>query len=93
MMSTRDIEVQVFMDKCTAGLPCITKVLARYGSSVMGMDVSGSIKNIDEYSVTQVTQSTNGMRYTPGTEAGEHKIDFPYGSVLNVKISKQDGGV
>ncbi|KAH6580856.1 hypothetical protein BASA60_002723 [Batrachochytrium salamandrivorans] len=44
MVSTRDIEVQVFIDECTAGLPCIKKVLARYGSTAMGMDVSGPVK-------------------------------------------------
>ncbi|KAH9269524.1 hypothetical protein BASA83_008474 [Batrachochytrium salamandrivorans] len=39
MASTRDIEVQVFMNKCTEELSCPTKVLARYGSSVMIMDL------------------------------------------------------
>ncbi|KAH9247837.1 hypothetical protein BASA81_014554 [Batrachochytrium salamandrivorans] len=52
MVSTRDIEVQVFIDECTAGLPCIKKVLARYGSTAMGMDVSGPVKNINEYPPT-----------------------------------------
>ncbi|KAH6578986.1 hypothetical protein BASA61_010559 [Batrachochytrium salamandrivorans] len=91
MMSTRDIEVQVFMDEFTAGLPCIKKVLFRYGSSVMGMDVSGPTKGVGEYSVTEVTQNTNGLRYTPGTEAGDHKIDFPYGLELHLEAVNCNG--
>ncbi|KAH6589390.1 hypothetical protein BASA50_010043 [Batrachochytrium salamandrivorans] len=52
--STRDIEVQVFMDECTARLSCIKKVLARYGPTVMRMDVSGPVKSLREYSTTVV---------------------------------------
>ncbi|KAH6570059.1 hypothetical protein BASA60_007986 [Batrachochytrium salamandrivorans] len=60
MAFTRDIKVQVFRDKCTAELSCIKKVLARYGSSVVSLDVSGPAKSLREYSVTEVTQNTNG---------------------------------
>ncbi|KAH9247925.1 hypothetical protein BASA81_014469 [Batrachochytrium salamandrivorans] len=91
MTSTRDIEVQVFTDKCTEELSCPTKVLVRYGSSVMGMDVSGPVKNISEYSVTKVTQSTRGLRYIPGAKAGEHKINFSYGSDLYLTVLNNDG--
>ncbi|KAH6596121.1 hypothetical protein BASA50_005418 [Batrachochytrium salamandrivorans] len=91
LLSTRDIGVQVFVGECTAGLPCIKKVLARYGSSVMSLDVSGPVKNISEYSVTKVTQNDNGLRYTPVAKAGGHKIDFPYGSELYLKVLNNDG--
>ncbi|KAH6580833.1 hypothetical protein BASA61_009392 [Batrachochytrium salamandrivorans] len=91
MTSTRDIEVQVFTDKCTEELSCPTKILVRYGSSVMGMDVSGPVKNISEYSVTKVTQSTRGLRYIPGAKAGEHKINFSYGSDLYLTVLNNDG--
>ncbi|KAH6589423.1 hypothetical protein BASA50_010076 [Batrachochytrium salamandrivorans] len=91
MVSTRDIEVQVFIDECTAGLPCIKKVLARYGSTAMGMDVSGPVKNINEYPPTYVTQNTNGLQYIPGPHGNHYKIDFPYGSVLNVVVLNNDG--
>ncbi|KAH9271085.1 hypothetical protein BASA83_006839 [Batrachochytrium salamandrivorans] len=91
MASTRDIEVQVFMNKCTEELSCPTKVLARYGSSVMIMDVSGPVKNLREYSVTEVTQNTNGLRYLSNTNGNEHKINFPYGSELYLKLLNNDG--
>ncbi|KAH6583095.1 hypothetical protein BASA61_008187 [Batrachochytrium salamandrivorans] len=80
MAFTRDIKVQVFRDKCTAELSCVKKVLARYGSSVVSLDVSGPVKSLREYSVTEVTQNTNGLRYVPGPHGNEHKIIFPYGS-------------
>ncbi|KAH9245450.1 hypothetical protein BASA81_017075 [Batrachochytrium salamandrivorans] len=85
LLSTRDIGVQVFL-VITAELSCIKKVLARYGSFVMSLDVSGPVKNISEYSVTKVTQNDNGLRYTPVAKAGGHKIDFPYGSELYLKV-------
>ncbi|KAH6575504.1 hypothetical protein BASA60_005007 [Batrachochytrium salamandrivorans] len=91
MASTRDIEVQVFMDECKAGFLCIKKVLVRYGYSVMGMDVSGPAKDISEYSVTKVTQNTNGIQYNPGAKAGEHRIDFSYGSELDVIVVNKNG--
>ncbi|KAH9247907.1 hypothetical protein BASA81_014451 [Batrachochytrium salamandrivorans] len=91
MASTRDIEVQVFMNKCTEELSCPTKVLARYGSSVMIMDVSGPVKNLREYSVTEVTQNTNGLRHLSNTNGNEHKINFPYGSELYLKLLNNDG--
>ncbi|KAH9273886.1 hypothetical protein BASA83_003881 [Batrachochytrium salamandrivorans] len=76
LLSTRDIGVQVFVGECTAELSCIKKVLARYGSFVMSLDVSGPVKNISEYSVTKVTQNDNGLRYTPGAKAGATKLIF-----------------
>ncbi|KAH6581371.1 hypothetical protein BASA61_009094 [Batrachochytrium salamandrivorans] len=91
MASTRDIEVQVFMDECKAGFSCIKKVLVRYGYSVMGMDVSGPAKDISEYSVTKVTQNTNGIQYNPGAKAGEHRIDFSYGSELEISVVNKNG--
>ncbi|KAH9250330.1 hypothetical protein BASA83_006782 [Batrachochytrium salamandrivorans] len=91
MASTRDIEVQVFMDECKAGFSCIKKVLVRYGYSVMGMDVSGPAKDISEYSVTKVTQNTNGIQYNPGAKAGEHRIDFSYGSELEIIVVNKNG--
>ncbi|KAH9244134.1 hypothetical protein BASA81_018478 [Batrachochytrium salamandrivorans] len=91
MASTRDIEVQVFMGKCTEELSCPTKILARYGSSVMIMDVSGPVKNLREYSVTEVTQNTNGLRYLSNTNGNEHKINFPYGSELYLTVLNNDG--
>ncbi|KAH6589144.1 hypothetical protein BASA50_010243 [Batrachochytrium salamandrivorans] len=87
----RDIEVQVFMDECKAGFSCIKKVLVRYGYSVMGMDVSGPAKDISEYSVTKVTQNTNGIQYNPGAKAGEHRIDFSYGSELEIIVVNKNG--
>ncbi|KAH6584144.1 hypothetical protein BASA61_007643 [Batrachochytrium salamandrivorans] len=92
MISTKDIEVQVFMDECTAGLLCIKKVLVRYGPTVMIMDVSGPVKSISEYSPTYVTSSTNGLRYAPGPYSNDHIFYFPYGSRLDV-IVIDDGGI
>ncbi|KAH6583097.1 hypothetical protein BASA61_008189 [Batrachochytrium salamandrivorans] len=91
MMFTRDIEIQVFMDECTAGLLCVKKVVAGYGSSVMKMDVSGTVKSLREYSVTEVTQNTNGLQYLAGPEANEHAIYFPYGLVLEINVLKHNG--
>ncbi|KAH6582451.1 hypothetical protein BASA50_007599 [Batrachochytrium salamandrivorans] len=91
MASTGDITIQVFMDKCTAELSCIKKVLARYGTSVMGMDVSGPVKDISEYSPTYVTQNTNRLRYRRNSDGNEHKIVFPYGSELYFKVLNNDG--
>ncbi|KAH9250316.1 hypothetical protein BASA81_011865 [Batrachochytrium salamandrivorans] len=93
MMFTKDIEIQVFMDECRAGLLCVKKVVAGYGSSVMKMDVSGPVKNLREYSVTEVTQNTNGLQYLAGPEANEHAIYFPYGLVLEIHIVMNDGVV
>ncbi|KAH9271060.1 hypothetical protein BASA83_006813 [Batrachochytrium salamandrivorans] len=76
MASTRDITIQVFMDKCKAGFSCIKKVVARYGSSAMSLDVSGPAKNLREYSVTEVTQNTNGLRYRPGPHGNGHLFFF-----------------
>ncbi|KAH6574138.1 hypothetical protein BASA62_002623 [Batrachochytrium salamandrivorans] len=76
MAFTRDIKVQVFRDKCTAELSCIKKVLARYGSSVVSLDVSGPAKSLREYSVTEVTQNTNGLRYSPAPMAMSTKLFF-----------------
>ncbi|KAH6566786.1 hypothetical protein BASA61_007299 [Batrachochytrium salamandrivorans] len=59
MVSTRDIEVQAFVGECPVDVPCIKKVVVRYGSSAMSLDVSGPVKNLREYSVTKVTQNTN----------------------------------
>ncbi|KAH9270989.1 hypothetical protein BASA83_006741 [Batrachochytrium salamandrivorans] len=92
MAFTRDIKVQVFRDKCTAELSCIKKVLARYGSSVVSLDVSGPAKSLREYSVTEVTQNTNGLRYFPGPHGNEHKIIFPYGSEFYLTVV-DDGGI
>ncbi|KAH6568707.1 hypothetical protein BASA60_008512 [Batrachochytrium salamandrivorans] len=69
MASTRDIEVQVFMDECTAELLCPTKILVRYGPTVMRMDVSGPAKGIREYSPTYTTPITNGLRVFPAPMA------------------------
>ncbi|KAH6560809.1 hypothetical protein BASA62_010243 [Batrachochytrium salamandrivorans] len=93
MLSTRDIEVQVFVGECPVGVPCLTKVLLRYGSTIMSMDVSGPAKNIHEYSVRYDTLNVNGVRYTPGSNVGDHTITLPYGSALEIKAVNNDGGV
>ncbi|KAH6574441.1 hypothetical protein BASA60_005524 [Batrachochytrium salamandrivorans] len=76
MMSTEDIEIQVFMDRCSARFSCIKKVLARYGTSVMSLDVSGPVKDLREYSATEVTQNTNGLRYIPRANGMTTKFIF-----------------
>ncbi|KAH9273549.1 hypothetical protein BASA83_004217 [Batrachochytrium salamandrivorans] len=91
MISTDDMEIQILRGECTGNSPCITAVLVRYGSTVMGMNISGPVKGIREYSMTQVTQSTNGLRYTPNPNDGEHLIAFPYGSEVNVRVVNIDG--
>ncbi|KAH6587237.1 hypothetical protein BASA50_001370 [Batrachochytrium salamandrivorans] len=91
MISTDDMEIQILRGECTGNSPCITAVLVRYGSTVMGMNISGPVKGIREYSMTQVTQSTNGIRYTPNPKDGEHLITFPYGSEVNVRVVNIDG--
>ncbi|KAH6561717.1 hypothetical protein BASA50_009158 [Batrachochytrium salamandrivorans] len=93
LLSTGDVEIQVLMGRCAGKLPCFTAVLARYGSSVMGMDASGPVKDIDDYFVTEVTQNTNGVLYTSNPSDGEHIVTFPYGSRLHVKVVSHDGGV
>ncbi|KAH6566624.1 hypothetical protein BASA62_006611 [Batrachochytrium salamandrivorans] len=62
MLSTRDLKIQIFKTDCEEELACITKVLARYGSTIMSMDVSGPAKGIREYPPTYVTSNTNGIR-------------------------------
>ncbi|KAH6599096.1 hypothetical protein BASA50_003238 [Batrachochytrium salamandrivorans] len=91
MTSTRDIKVQVFVSECRAGLSCIKKVLFRYGSSVMSVDVSGPAKDVGEYPVTEVTQNTNGLRHTFNIDFSDHIINFPYGSELYVRVLNNDG--
>ncbi|KAH6597185.1 hypothetical protein BASA61_003223 [Batrachochytrium salamandrivorans] len=66
--------------KCTEKQVCIKTVLVRYGSTAMSMDVSGSVKDISKYSMTYLTTSTNGIKYTPEPKAGNHMLNFPYGS-------------
>ncbi|KAH6583725.1 hypothetical protein BASA50_001509 [Batrachochytrium salamandrivorans] len=91
MLHTRDITVQVFMDKCVSELQCVKTVLVRYGSSVMSMNVNGPVKDVSEYSVTKVTSRTNGLQYTPGPRVGVHTITFSYGSVLTIEVVKNNG--
>ncbi|KAH6589767.1 hypothetical protein BASA50_009859 [Batrachochytrium salamandrivorans] len=93
MMFTEDIEIQVFMDECGARLLCIKKVVARYGSSAMSLDVSGPVKNLREYSVTEVTQNTNGLRYIPRPNVNDHIIHFPYESILEIHMFINGGVV
>ncbi|KAH9277220.1 hypothetical protein BASA83_000082 [Batrachochytrium salamandrivorans] len=88
MLSTGDLEIQVKVVKCTEKQLCVTHVIARYGSTAMSMDVSGSVKDISKYSMTYVTSSTNGMQYTPEPKVGSHILNFPYGSSLEVKVIK-----
>ncbi|KAH6562474.1 hypothetical protein BASA62_009124 [Batrachochytrium salamandrivorans] len=83
---TVDIEIQVFVGECPVDVPCLTKVLVRYGSSAMGLDVSGPVKNSRDYSVTEVTRNTNGLRHTSSPDGNEHKFDFPYGSSLSIDL-------
>ncbi|KAH9272298.1 hypothetical protein BASA83_005391 [Batrachochytrium salamandrivorans] len=59
----------------------------------MIIDVSGPVKDISEYSVTEVTPNVNGLRYTRGTKPGEHKVVFPYGSEVNIRVVNIDGAV
>ncbi|KAH6594790.1 hypothetical protein BASA50_006264 [Batrachochytrium salamandrivorans] len=91
IVSTRDLEVQVKVVKCTEKQICITTILVRYGSTAMSMNVSGSAKGIGEYSMTYVTSSTNGIQYHSNPKNGEHMIDFPYGSSLHVKVVNNNG--
>ncbi|KAH9257435.1 hypothetical protein BASA81_004360 [Batrachochytrium salamandrivorans] len=91
IVSTRDLEVQVKVVKCTEKQICITTILVRYGSTAMSMNVSGSAKGIGEYSMTYVTSSTNGIQYHPNPKDGEHMIDLPYGSSLHVKVVNNNG--
>ncbi|KAH9266337.1 hypothetical protein BASA84_001148 [Batrachochytrium salamandrivorans] len=84
-------EVLFSFNNLAAELSCIKKVLARYGTSVMGMDVSGPVKGISEYSPTYVTQNTNRLRYRRNSDGNEHKIVFPYGSELYFKVLNNDG--
>ncbi|KAH6588941.1 hypothetical protein BASA50_010362 [Batrachochytrium salamandrivorans] len=86
MLSTKNIEIQVFVGECPVDMPCLTKVLVRYGSSAMGLDVSGPVKNSRDYSVTEVTRNTNGLRHTSSPDGNEHKFDFPYGSSLSIDL-------
>ncbi|KAH9250317.1 hypothetical protein BASA83_006794 [Batrachochytrium salamandrivorans] len=88
MMFTKDIEIQVFMDECTAGLLCVKKVLVRYGPTVMRMDVSGPVKSLREYSPTYVTQNISGLRYSLRRNSHNHRFFFPYGSRLDVDLVK-----
>ncbi|KAH6583602.1 hypothetical protein BASA61_007933 [Batrachochytrium salamandrivorans] len=46
MISTDDMEIQILRGECTGNSPCITAVLVRYGSTVMGMNISGPVKGI-----------------------------------------------
>ncbi|KAH6572437.1 hypothetical protein BASA62_003376 [Batrachochytrium salamandrivorans] len=91
MMFTRDMEVQVFIDKCKAETLCVTKVLARYGSSVISIDGSGPVKGVGEYLMKPISSKTDGIRYSSNPNDGKHKMVFPYGSILNVKVVNRDG--
>ncbi|KAH6584320.1 hypothetical protein BASA50_010363 [Batrachochytrium salamandrivorans] len=86
MLFTKDIEIQVFVGECPVDVPCLTKVLVRYGPTVMSLDVSGPVKNSRDYSVTEVTRNTNGLRHTSSPDGNEHKFDFPYGSSLSIDL-------
>ncbi|KAH6589761.1 hypothetical protein BASA50_009853 [Batrachochytrium salamandrivorans] len=88
MVSTRDIEVQAFVGECPVDVPCIKKVVVRYGSSAMSLDVSGPVKNLREYSVTKVTQNTNEIQYVPRPDSNNHLFFFSYGSALSVDLVK-----
>ncbi|KAH9248083.1 hypothetical protein BASA81_014280 [Batrachochytrium salamandrivorans] len=50
-------------------------------------------QNIHEYSVRYDTLNVNGVRYTPGSNVGDHTITLPYGSALEIKAVNNDGGV
>ncbi|KAH6576638.1 hypothetical protein BASA60_004431, partial [Batrachochytrium salamandrivorans] len=91
MVSAGDLEIQLLMDKCGARLSCITAVVFRYESTVMSLDTSGPVKNIDRYSVTHVTSNVDGIQHTSGLNAGEHRIVFPCGSKLDVGVTNRDG--
>ncbi|KAH6584134.1 hypothetical protein BASA61_007655 [Batrachochytrium salamandrivorans] len=91
MVSAGDLEIQILMDKCGARLSCITAVVFRYESTVMSLDTSGPVKNIDRYSVTHVTSNVDGIQHTSGLNAGEHRIVFPCGSKLDVGVTNRDG--
>ncbi|KAH6595159.1 hypothetical protein BASA61_003858 [Batrachochytrium salamandrivorans] len=91
MLTTKDLEVQVKVVKCTEKQVCIKTVLVRYGSTAMSMDVSGSVKDISKYSMTYLTTSTNGIKYTPEPKAGNHMLNFPYGSSIYVIVVKNNG--
>ncbi|KAH9273176.1 hypothetical protein BASA83_004465 [Batrachochytrium salamandrivorans] len=93
MVSTEDLEVQILWGKCGAKLACVKTVVFRYGSSVMSMDTRGPVKGIDEYSMTEVTRNTNGVRYTSGPEVGIHRIVFPCGSKLSIVVFNKNGAV
>ncbi|KAH6592080.1 hypothetical protein BASA61_004716 [Batrachochytrium salamandrivorans] len=81
MAFTGDLEVQILRGGCAGKQSCFPAVVFRYGPTVMSMDTRGSAKALDRYSMTEVTPNTNGIRHTPGPEAGEHKIVFSMGEV------------
>ncbi|KAH6600977.1 hypothetical protein BASA61_002104 [Batrachochytrium salamandrivorans] len=93
MVSTSDNTVQVLMGRCAREPLCVKSVLLRYGSSVMSMNVNGPVKDISEYSVTEVTPNVNGLRYTRGTKPGEHKVVFPYGTELRLQLINRGNNV
>ncbi|KAH6595950.1 hypothetical protein BASA50_005530 [Batrachochytrium salamandrivorans] len=65
MVSTGDLEVQILRGECGGKQPCFPAVVFRYGPTVMSLDVRGPVKDVGEYSMTQVTSNTSGIRYTP----------------------------
>ncbi|KAH6581504.1 hypothetical protein BASA60_002387 [Batrachochytrium salamandrivorans] len=91
MLSTGDLAIQVKVVKCTGKQLCITHVIARYGTSVMSMDVSGPAKNIWDYWMLYDTIDINVMQRIPIAGEGNHRLNFPYGSSLTVKIVNNNG--
>ncbi|KAH9273765.1 hypothetical protein BASA83_003758 [Batrachochytrium salamandrivorans] len=91
MVSTGDLEVQILRGECGGKQPCFPAVVFRYGPTVMSLDVRGPVKDVGEYSMTQVTSNTSGIRYTPGPEPGIHRPVFPCGSRLNIEVFNNNG--
>ncbi|KAH6560611.1 hypothetical protein BASA60_000580 [Batrachochytrium salamandrivorans] len=78
---------------CSAG-GVMSTLLTEYPSpSTSSADVSGPVKDISEYLMEQITSNVNGLRYTRGTKPGEHKVVFPYGSEVNIRVVNIDGAV
>ncbi|KAH6600978.1 hypothetical protein BASA61_002105 [Batrachochytrium salamandrivorans] len=63
----------------------------RHACSAGGMlvDLSRILASIRD----EVTPNVNGLRYTRGTKPGEHKVVFPYGSEVNIRVVNIDGAV
>ncbi|KAH6595951.1 hypothetical protein BASA50_005531 [Batrachochytrium salamandrivorans] len=91
MVSTGDLEVQILWGECGEKRPCFTAIIFRYGPTVMSLDTRGPVKGVGEYSMTQVTQTTNALQYTSGLKPGLHRTTFPCGSRLNIEVANKNG--